>query len=167
MHLDKKKEKSIKKMIETRESELPSACDELAKRKFFCEADAKKELEIFLAKHASPLFELKIEIKEEQVIKRRVRRNLAKESKPLTIPGKRKSFNPTGTMLLEMLKPLTIATIETDSGFIHQVSENQLTEDIRRLLHLAGFSEEIYSCTNYGRSPYANKLLLGAFFSHQ
>jgi len=265
--LDKKKEKSIKKMIETRKSELLSACDELAKRKFFCEADAKKEVEIFLAKHASPLFELNTEIKEERVIKRRVgrprkgepvnyqtyyrvvpslvsvneefvkelkakaatfllitnilddkelspadvlreyknqtavelsfrflknpvyvdgiyvknpervvaigyvflmalliyallqrrvRRNLAKESKPLTIPGKRKSFSPTGTMLLEMLKPLTIATIETDSGFIHQVPENQWTEDIRRLLHLAGFSEEIYSCTNYGRSPYAD-----------
>ncbi|MDH7579015.1 MAG: transposase, partial [Bacillota bacterium] len=90
------------------------------------------------------------------LLQRRVRRNLAKETKPLTIPGKRKSFSPTGTMLLEMLKPLTIATIETDSGFIHQVPENQWTEDIRRLLHLAGFSEDIYCGTNYGRSPYAN-----------
>ncbi len=72
--LDRKKEKSIKKMIETRKLELLAACDKLAKRKFFCEADAKKELEIFLAKHASPLFELKTEIKEERVIKRRVGR---------------------------------------------------------------------------------------------
>jgi hypothetical protein len=52
------------------------------------------------------------------------------------------------------MKPLTIATIETDSDFIHQVPENQWTEDVRRFLHLAGFSEDIYSGTNYGRSPY-------------
>jgi hypothetical protein len=58
-------------------------------------------------------------------------------------------------MLLEMLKPLTIITVETDSGVIHQVAENQLTEDIRRLLHLEGFSEDIYCSTNYGRSPHA------------
>lgn len=59
-------------MIETGKSELLAICNELAKRKFFCEADAKKGIEIFLPKHASPLYELKIEIKEEQVIKRRV-----------------------------------------------------------------------------------------------
>jgi transposase len=72
--LDKKKEKSIKKMIETQRKELLEACNELAKRKFFCEADARKELEIFLAKHDTPLFELNTEIKEEQIIKRRVGR---------------------------------------------------------------------------------------------
>jgi len=33
-----------------------------------------------------------------------------KETKPLVIPGKRKSFSPTETMLLKMLKPLTIIT---------------------------------------------------------
>jgi transposase len=264
--LDKKKEKSIKKMIETQRKELLEACNELAKRKFFCEADARKELEIFLAKHDTPLFELNTEIKEEQIIKRRVgrprkdepinyqinyraipslvsvneqfvkdlkakastfvlitsilddnefppgdvlreyknqtavelsfrflknpvyidgiyvkntervvaigyvflmalliyallqrrvRHNLTKETKPLIIPGKRKSFSPTGTMLLEMLKPLTIITFETDSGLMHQVAENQLTEDIRRLLHLAGFSEDIYCSTNRGRSSHA------------
>ncbi|HHY30021.1 MAG TPA: IS1634 family transposase [Syntrophaceticus sp.] len=264
--LDKKKEKSIKKMIETQRKELLEACNELAKRKFFCEADARKELEIFLAKHDTPLFELNTEIKEEQIIKRRVgrprkdepinyqinyraipslvsvneqfvkdlkakastfvlitsilddnefppgdvlreyknqtavelsfrflknpvyidgiyvkntervvaigyvflmvlliyallqrrvRHNLTKETKPLIIPGKRKSFSPTGTMLLEMLKPLTIITFETDSGLMHQVAENQLTEDIRRLLHLAGFSEDIYCSTNFGRSSHA------------
>jgi hypothetical protein len=60
------------------------------------------------------------------LLQRRVRRNLAKETKPLVIPGKRKSFSPTGTMLLEMLKPLTVITFETDSGRIHQVAENQL-----------------------------------------
>jgi transposase len=264
--LDKNKEKSIKKMIETQRKELLEACNELAKRKFFCEADARKELEIFLAKHDTPLFELNTEIKEEQIIKRRVgrprkdepinyqinyraipslvsvneqfvkdlkakastfvlitsilddnefppgdvlreyknqtavelsfrflknpvyidgiyvkntervvaigyvflmalliyallqrrvRHNLTKETKPLIIPGKRKSFSPTGTMLLEMLKPLTIITFETDSGLMHQVAENQLTEDIRRLLHLAGFSEDIYCSTNFGRSSHA------------
>ncbi len=89
------------------------------------------------------------------LLQRRARHNLTKETKPLIIPGKRKSFSPTGTMLLEMLKPLTIITVETDSGHIHQVAENQLTEDIRRLLHLAGFSEDIYCNTNYGRSPHA------------
>ena len=59
-------------MIETRSKELLEACHELAKREFFCEANAKKELEIFMAKHDTPLFELNTEIKEEQVIKRRV-----------------------------------------------------------------------------------------------
>ena len=58
-------------MIETRESELLSACDELAKRNCFCGADAKNELDIFLAKHASQLFELKYEIEAERVLKRR------------------------------------------------------------------------------------------------
>lgn len=71
---EREKHQESRRLIETRESELLAACDELAKRKFFCEADAKKELEIFLAKHASPLFELKTEIKEEEVIKRRVGR---------------------------------------------------------------------------------------------
>jgi hypothetical protein len=41
------------------------------------------------------------------------------------------------------------ATQDTDIRF------NQLTEDIKRLLHLAGFSEDIYCSTNYGRSPHA------------
>jgi transposase len=264
--LDKRKEKSIDKMIDIKKKELIKDCNALAKREFYCEADAIKESELFLAKHDTSLFKINTEIKEERVIKRRVgrprkdepinyqvyyraipslvsineqfvkdikakastfvlitnilddnelspgdvlqeyknqtavelsfrflknpvyidgiyvkntervvaigyvflmalliyallqrrvRRNLAKETKPLIIPGKRKSFSPTGTMLLEMLKPLTIITFETDSGRIHQVAENQLTEDIKRLLHLAGFSEDIYCSTNYGRSPHA------------
>jgi hypothetical protein len=74
---------------------------------------------------------------------------------PELATGMRNSFSPTGTMLLEKLKPLTIVTFETDSGRIHQVAENQLTEDIKRLLHLAGFSEDIYCSTNYGRFPHA------------
>ena len=264
--LDKRKEKSIDKMIDIKKKELIEDCNALAKREFYCEADANKALELFLAKHDTSLFEINTEIKEERVIKRRVgrprkdepnsyqnhnraipsldsikelfvkelkatastivlitnilddnelspgdvlreyknqtavelsfrflknpvyidgiyvkntervvaigyvflmalliyvllqrrvRRNLAKETKPLVIPGKRKSFSPTGAMLLEMLKPLTIITFETDSGCIHQVAENQLNEDIKRLLHLAGFSEDIYCSTNYGRFPHA------------
>ncbi len=79
--LDKKREKSINKKIETKKSELLKACHELAKRQFFCEADAKKALEIFLAKHDTPFFYLNTEINEEQVIKRRVGR--PRKDKPI------------------------------------------------------------------------------------
>lgn len=46
-------------------------------------------------------------------------------------------------------------TYETDSGLIHQVPENQLTEDIRRLLHLAGFSEDIYFSISFGGGSFS------------
>ena len=61
-------------MIDTKKKELIKDCNALAKREFYCEADARKESEIFLAKHDTPLFELNTEIKEERVIKRRVGR---------------------------------------------------------------------------------------------
>ena len=264
--LDKRKEQSITAMVKSRRQELEESCAALAKRSFFCEADAKKELEIFLKEHATPLFEMKTEIKEEHIqkrrvgrprkdepvacqvqyravpslvevneqfvkelkakastfvlitnimndrelspagvlreyknqtavelsfrflknpvyadgifiknmdrvvaigyvflmalliyslLQRRVRQNLARETKPLVIPGQRKSFSPTGAMLLEMLRPLSVITFKTDAGHVRQVSENQMTEDIRRLLRLAGFEEGIYCSTEYGRSPYA------------
>ncbi len=264
--LDKRKEQGITAMVQSRRQELEEACAELAKRSFFCEADAKMGLEIFLKEHGTPLFEMKTEIKEEHVqkrrvgrprkdepvicqvqyravpslvdvneqfvkdlkakastfvlitnilddrelpsaevlreyknqtavelsfrflknpvyvdgifikntdrvvaigyvflmalliyslLQRRVRRNLAKESEPLVIPGQRKSFSPTGVMLLEMLRPLSVITFKTDAGPLRQVSENQMTEEIRRLLRLAGFEESIYCSTEYGRSPYA------------
>jgi transposase len=72
--LNKRKEQSITAMVKSRRQELEESCAALAKRSFFCEADAKKELEIFLKEHATPLFEMKTEIKEEHIQKRRVGR---------------------------------------------------------------------------------------------
>ncbi len=72
--LDKRKEKSIDKKIDIKKKEMIEGCNALAKREFYCEADAIKESEIFLAKHDTALFDLNAEIKEERVIKRRVGR---------------------------------------------------------------------------------------------
>jgi hypothetical protein len=53
--LDKRKEKSINKKIDIKKKELIKGCNALAKREFYCEADAIKESELFLAKHDTSL----------------------------------------------------------------------------------------------------------------
>jgi hypothetical protein len=64
-------EKHQKKLIED--------CNDLAKREFYCETDARMALDYFLAKQDTSLFELNTEAKEEQVIKRRVLNNFDTE----------------------------------------------------------------------------------------
>jgi hypothetical protein len=50
---------------ETHQKKLIEDCSDLAKREFYCEADARKALEYFLAKQDTSLFELNTEVKEE------------------------------------------------------------------------------------------------------
>lgn len=78
------------------------------------------------------------------LLQRRVRINMAKENALLTFPGKRKSSEPTGQMILDMLSTVEVARIETDDEIIRQIPRDRLTEDIKKLLRFAGFSEEIY-----------------------
>jgi len=78
------------------------------------------------------------------LLQRRVRKNLEHESEPLVIPGNRKTFNPTGTMLLQMLESMSIIRMQTDTGIQRMLPKNQVTKNIAKMLRLAGFSEEIY-----------------------
>jgi len=68
------------------------------------------------------------------LLQRRVRLNLAKEKEPLVIPGNRRTFTPTGSMLLQMLEPIKVVRLVTENGIKRKLSQKQLTSNGLRLL---------------------------------
>lgn len=78
------------------------------------------------------------------LLQRRVRKNLQKETQPIILPGNIKSFTPTGRMLLELLEPMKTVQLLYSDGLQRTIPQNNLTNNVLRLLKLAGFSEKIY-----------------------
>jgi len=78
------------------------------------------------------------------LLQRRVRKNIAQEKKAVLIPGKIKSMEPTANSVLKMLSPINIVLVKTPMGVQRAIADNQLDGNLRRLLKLAGFSEQVY-----------------------
>ena len=73
-----------------------------------------------------------------------IRKQMATETEPLILPGKRKSFRPTGVSVLEMLDEIT--TIHIKIGHEHQRMIARFHDtQITRVLGLLGFDTSIYT----------------------
>ena len=81
------------------------------------------------------------------VLEWRVRKNLELEKEPLVLPGKRKSFKPTGEMLLALLQTIQL-TLCTIDGQTKRVLSPRISENVKRAVELAGYTMTIYT-TNH------------------
>ncbi|APM37706.1 IS1634 family transposase [Clostridium kluyveri] len=77
-------------------------------------------------------------------IEREVRNALKKEKEPVIIPGKVKSYTPTAKNIMELLKNIIVSIITFKDGSTVRVINN-LNDNTKRILNLAGFSEKIYT----------------------
>ncbi len=73
------------------------------------------------------------------ILERRVREAMKAESEPLIIPGKVKTFTPTGKKILETLE--TVLVMTTDDPYRRAFSSRY---KVPRVLKLAGFEPDIY-----------------------
>jgi transposase len=76
----------------------------------------------------------------------RVRENLKQESEPLLLPGKRKSFEPTGEMLLALLKTIQVIHVTLGGNRIRGLSAH-VDDQVKRIIRLAGHDISIYTDT--------------------
>ncbi|SDT35902.1 Transposase [Paenibacillaceae bacterium GAS479] len=76
----------------------------------------------------------------------RVRENLKQEKEPLILPGKRKSFEPTGEMLLALLKTIQVIHVTMDGTRIRGLSAH-VDDQVKRIIRLAGHDISIYTDT--------------------
>lgn len=79
------------------------------------------------------------------VLEWRVRENMKRETEPLILPGKRKSFTPTGEVLLAMLKVVQVILIRMEDGTLIRQLDSDTKEIKKRVLRLAGFAPSIYT----------------------
>lgn len=75
----------------------------------------------------------------------RIRRALTFEKTPLTLPGNRKSYRPTGQVLLKMLTSIKVLLIEQEDGTKQRILLGNADENARRIVDLAGYSMAIYT----------------------
>ncbi len=73
------------------------------------------------------------------ILERRVREAMKTETEPLIIPGKVKTFRPTGKKILESLE--TVLVMTTDDPYRRAFPSNY---KLPRVLKLAGFEPDIY-----------------------
>lgn len=76
-------------------------------------------------------------------IEREVRKALKKEKEPLIIPGKKKSHVPTASNIMELLEKMLVLIVTFEDGTVER-RINKINANLKRLLVLAGFNEEIY-----------------------
>ncbi len=77
------------------------------------------------------------------VLQRRVRMAMETETKPLEITGNKKTFEPTGNKILELLNPIKIIYMKED-GIIKRVLPERYNY-LRRVIKLIGFDMNIYT----------------------
>lgn len=82
------------------------------------------------------------------VLEWRVREAMKNETEALLIPGKKKSFTPTGEMLLLMLKRIQIILITLEDGQVIRRLSDHIDPQVKRVLRLAGYDETIYKKSN-------------------
>lgn len=73
-----------------------------------------------------------------------VRTAMKKEEEPLILPGKRKSYQPTGLSILELLEYEQILQFHTAEGIIRQLPPNAESQ-LPRLLRLLQLDEDLYT----------------------
>jgi hypothetical protein len=75
-----------------------------------------------------------------------IRKQMAKESEPLILLGKRKSMRPTGTSMLEMFDGLAMVLIHLDERVIRKGP--QVDRQHERILEMIGAGTSLYSEMN-------------------
>ncbi|QSO46566.1 IS1634 family transposase [Alicyclobacillus mengziensis] len=75
-----------------------------------------------------------------------VRVQMAKESEPLILPGKRKSMRPTGTSMLEMFDGLAMVLIHLEERIIRKGP--QVDGQRERILNMLGAGTKVYTEMN-------------------
>lgn len=73
-----------------------------------------------------------------------IRTALKKEEKPLLLPGKRKSFHPTGLAILELLEYELILQVKTPTGWFRQLRSNKEPQ-LPRILQLLQLDPNTYT----------------------
>ncbi len=79
------------------------------------------------------------------VLQRRVRKALEQEQDPLDLPGKKKSFEPTGNKVLELFNPVSIVVIIEDNKIVKRFLPERFEKRLGKLLRLIGFDAEIFT----------------------
>ena len=77
------------------------------------------------------------------LLERTVRENLKGEKERLIVSGNRKTLNPTGTAIIETLSKIAVILIYNQEKRKWE-RRCDLNENLKRLVHLAGFDESIY-----------------------
>lgn len=76
------------------------------------------------------------------LLERSVRENLKGETEKIVVSGKRKTLTPTGLSIIEAFEYVQVNLI-FENGEWHR--QCKLSSNLKRILNLAGFSEEIYT----------------------
>jgi transposase len=79
----------------------------------------------------------------------RVRKRLEEEEKPLTIPGKRKTYNPTARAILDLLNTVNVAKIVAANNDAMRLIAEPINPDALRVIELAGFNTDIYTTARH------------------
>lgn len=77
------------------------------------------------------------------IIEARIRKNLESEETGVELQGKRFTFTPTATAILEVFEYVNVLAVPTGGGFERFIPQG-LTENQKRILTLCGVSENIY-----------------------
>jgi len=78
------------------------------------------------------------------LLERTVRENLKTEKERVTVSGNRKTYTPTGVSIIEALEQIQILFFYDGEKGVWQ-RHCRLDDNQKRLIHLAGFSEDIYT----------------------
>ncbi len=79
------------------------------------------------------------------ILQRRVRQALEQEVEPLTLLGKKKSFEPTGNKALELLNSVNIVVIKENDKIVQRFLPERFEKKLGKLMRLIGFDTEIFS----------------------
>ncbi len=79
------------------------------------------------------------------ILQRRVRQALVQEAEPLTLPGKKKSFEPTGNKALELLNSVNIVVIKDNDKIVQRFLPERFEKKLGKLLRLIGFGSDIFT----------------------
>lgn len=87
------------------------------------------------------------------LLERRIRKNLAQESKPIRLHGNRLTKKPTAAAFLQLFNDIvTVRCINEDGSTTRGLPPRYNTEELKRALRLAGFDSSIYSKIPYSGS---------------
>lgn len=78
------------------------------------------------------------------VLEWRVRERLKEEKEPLILSGKWKSFRPTREMLLALFQTIKTKIFCFSDGRVERRLTRQLSENVKRVVELAGYDVSIY-----------------------
>ena len=80
------------------------------------------------------------------LLERRIRQNLASETKPIRLHGNRLTKQPTAAAFLQLFTDIVVINAISTDGSVHrQLPKRYQTKELARALQLAGFTMDLYS----------------------